>query len=141
METILTGWQTLVIALFLASLFGGPVVLVDWLRKRREETIRRQIVLTEAIDGHFGAIVSPVVMVKRPIWGPWKILMAVPFARPAAVARILALANEVLSVADRMSPDRYEIVLTPKPDPNRAERSLGTTVHGGTWRRESRLAV
>ncbi len=139
METILTWVGAVVAPLYLVSLVGGPMLLMDWLRKRREETIRLQIALTDAIDGELGAIVSPVM--KRPFWGPWQLRIAVPFARPAAVGRILALAHEVLSVADRMSPDRYQIVLTPKQDAIRTERSPGVTVPGGTWPRHTRLAA
>ncbi len=141
METNLMGLQTLLSVLFLASLFGGPVVLVDWLRKRREETIRLQIALTDAIDGHFGAIVSPMVMVKRPIWGPWKILVGVPFTRPAAVGRILALAHEVLSVDDWMHSDRYEIVLTPKQETIRTESTLRLDQPAERWPRDTRVAA
>ena len=141
MATILAWLSVVLVPLYLVSLIGGPMLLMDWLRKRREETIRRQIALTDAIDGHFGAIVSPAVMVKRPIWGPWKILMAVPFTRPAAVGRILALAHEVLSVADRIHSDRYEIVLRPKQETVRTESTLRLDQPAGRWPRDTRVAA
>ncbi len=68
MGTFLTGLQFTLFVLFVASLLGGPAVLVDWLRKRRTETVMQQIALTDAIYAHFGSIASPVV--KRPLWGP-----------------------------------------------------------------------
>ncbi|HWU38609.1 MAG TPA: hypothetical protein VN203_13255, partial [Candidatus Acidoferrum sp.] len=123
METILGGIGTLLIMLFMASLFGGPFVLVNWLRKRRREVIMQQIALTDAIDGNFGAIVSPVVTVRRPLWGPWQIKIALPFTRPAAVGRVLSLAHEVLAMAGRMNPNRYEIVLAPTPEAIRKDNT------------------
>jgi hypothetical protein len=117
--------------LLLFALVGGPMILVDWFRKRRQKAIERQIALTDAIDGRLGAIVSPVV--KKPLWGPWQIQIAVPFSRPAAVGRILAVAHEVLSVADRMNPGRYEIVLTPKQDPAREERETRASQFAERW--------
>lgn len=114
-------WVGVVIfPLIVFVLIGGPMVLADWLRNRRQQAITRQIALTDAIDGELGAIVAPVV--KKPLWGPWQIRIAVPFARTAAVGKILGVAHEVLSVADRMNPGRYEIVLTPTQDPMREER-------------------
>ena len=119
METVLTWLGVVAVSLYMVSLIGGPMVLVDWLRNRRQATVTRQIALTDAIDGQLGPMVSPVV--KRPLWGPWQIRIAVPFTRPAAIGRILTAAHEVLSVADRMDPHRYQIVLTPKQEPARQE--------------------
>jgi hypothetical protein len=78
-------------------------------------------------------MVSPVVNVKRPLWGPWQIKIAAPFTRPAAVGRILALAHEVLAVADRMTPDRYEIVLTPMQETVREEAKAPVRHSPGRW--------
>lgn len=110
---------------------GSPVILADWIRNRRQETIDRQIALTDAIDGELGAIVAPVV--KRPLWGPWQIRIAVPFSRPAAVGSIIAVAHRVLSVADRMNPGRYEIVLTPREDAIRKERETRANQAAERW--------
>ncbi len=131
METILKGVEGLLFVVFMASLLGGPAVLVDWLRRRRREVVMRQIALTDAIDGYFGAIVSPVVNVKRPLWRPWQIKIAAPFTRPAAVGRILALTHDVLAVTDRINPDRYEIVLTPRQEPVRDDEAKAAARHYG----------
>jgi hypothetical protein len=100
-------------SLFLALWVAGPVALTDWSRRRRDQAVKRQIALTEAIHRDLGSLVSPVV--RKPLWGPWQIRIAVPFSRPAAVGSILALAHEVMAVADRMNRGEYEIVLTPQP--------------------------
>src|SRR5574342_28558 len=120
-----------VISLLVFVLIGGPAVLMDWLRSRRAEEIRRQIALTDAIDSELGSIVAPVV--KKPLWGPWRVRIAVPFARPVAVGRILTVAHEVFTIADGMGPDHYEIVVTPKQEPIgevRGTRPSGSMV---TW--------
>ncbi len=129
----------LVFWLFVFLWIGGPMILMGWLQNRRQEAIRRQIALTEAIDSQLGAIVAPVV--KKPLWGPWQIQIAVPFARPATVGRILAVAHEVLSVADRMNPGRYQIVLTPKPDSTRTERETDASHSAQRWRRDTIVAA
>ncbi len=121
----------LVFWLFVFLWIGGPMILMGWLQNRRHEATRRQIALTEAIDSQLGAIVAPVV--KKPLWGPWQIQIAVPFARPATVGRIIAVAHEVLSVADRMNPGRYQIVLTPKPDGTRGERETDASHSAERW--------
>lgn len=128
METILTGLQILLVVLFLASLFGGPVVLVDWLRKRRRETVMQQIALTDAIYEQFGSIASPVV--KRPLWGPRQIQFEIG---SGAVANVLVAAHEVLSVADRMNLGCYQIVLTPRQEPVREERKTPAPQSTERW--------
>ena len=112
MGTILAGLPFLVFVLVVGTFLGGPAVLVDWLRKRRRETVMQQIELTDAIYAQFGSIASP--MVKRPLWGPRQIEFQVG---PGAVAQVLVAAHEVLSVADRMNLHRYQIVLTPSQEP------------------------
>jgi len=121
----------LVFWLFVFLWIGGPMVLLDWLRNRRKEAIRRQIALTEAIDSRLGAIVAPVV--KKPLWGPWQIQIAVPFSRPATVGRILAVAHEVFSAADGTNPSRYRIVLTSKQDLIREERQVRASRSASQW--------
>lgn len=139
METILAGIGVVAVALYLVSLVGGPMLLMDWLRNRREETIRRQIALTDAIDAELGAIVAPVV--RKPLWGPWQIRIAVPFTRPAAVGRILAVAHEVLSAADRLDPGRCEIILTPSQEAVREETRARVSAPVERWPHEDRLAA
>ncbi len=100
------------------ALVGGPMILVDWLRSRRQTAIERQIALTEAIDRQMGAIVAPVVT--KPLFGPWEIRVAVPFHRSATVARILSVVDEVFSDVAGGSTRPYRIFLTATPDSVRA---------------------
>jgi len=106
------------------ALVGGPVILVDWLRRRRETAIERQIALTDALDGRLGAMVAPVVT--RPFFGPWEIRIAVPLRRSATVARILSVVDEVFRGFDGASsrPYRlYRLFLSPAPDSPRETRA------------------
>ncbi|HEX7512126.1 MAG TPA: hypothetical protein VF464_02040 [Candidatus Methylomirabilis sp.] len=100
------------VTLYVFLWIGAPILLVGWLRSRRQEAIQRQIKLTDAIDARLGSIVSPVVT--KPLWGPWRVRIAMPLIRPAPVGRILAITHGVLSGIDRVKPGRYQIVLTPK---------------------------
>ena len=100
------------VTLYVFVWIGAPILLVGWLRSRRQETIQRQIALTDAIDARLGPIVSPVVT--KPLWGPWRVRIAMPLTRPAPLGRILAITHGVLSGIDRGNPGHYRIVLTPK---------------------------
>ena len=83
------------VALYVFLWIGAPILLLGWLRSRRQEAIQRQIALTDAIDARLGPIVSPVVT--KPLWGPWRVRIAMPLSRPVPVGRILAIAHGVLS--------------------------------------------
>ena len=108
------------VALYVFLWIGAPILLVGWLRSRRQVAIQRQIALTDAIDARLGPIVSPAVT--KPLWGPWRVRIAMPFTRPAPVGRILAIAHGVLSGIDRVNPGHYQILLTPKEKPPRKGR-------------------
>lgn len=139
MDTLLTLIAAVAGALYLISLIGGPMVLMDWLRHRREETIRRQIALTDTIDATLGPVVTPVVA--KPLWGPWQIRIAVPFTRPLPVVRILAVVREALSAADRMDPGRCEIIFTPSQEAVREETRARVSAPVERWPHEDRLAA
>lgn len=107
------------------ALFGGPMILVDWLRKRRQTAIERQVALTDALDGRLGALVAPVVT--KPLFGPWEIQIAVPCLRSAAAAGILSVVDDVFSGVDGRSASTYRIVLSAKPDSLRETRATRST--------------
>lgn len=113
------------------------LLVARWVQGRRQEALRRQIALTDAIHREFGAIVDPVVT--KPLWGPWQIRIAVPFAQPATVGTVLSVAHRVLSFADRMNPGRYQIVLTSREEPGRRTQSAAAAAFRQTsapgWRR------
>lgn len=122
---IVVGWlarvsDTVVFLLLTGLVLGAPMVLIDWWRSRRQETVWQQIALTDAIDARFGSIAAPLVM--RPLWGPRKIRFAV---QPGEVEKAFMAAQEVISAAGRMNLGRYEIVLVPKPARARTTRKSG----------------
>ena len=118
------------------ALVGGPIVLVDWLRRRRQTAIERQIALTDAIGGQVGAIVSPLVT--KPLFGPWEIRIAVPFHRSATVARILSVVDEVFQDVEGGAPRPYRIFLTAAADSLRETRPPRSTT---PWARKSIAAA
>jgi hypothetical protein len=124
--------SSLLLAVAMVTLYfflwiGAPILLVGWLRSRRQEAIQRQIALTDAIDGQLGPVVSPVVT--KPLWGPWRVRIAMPLTRPVPVGRILAITHGVLSGVDRVNPGHYQIVLTPKERHPREGRMGRCTVN------------
>jgi hypothetical protein len=90
---ILTGVSA--VLLLGLAVVGGPMPLIDWRRKRRDEAVLRQILLTDALDAQLGPIVSPTVT--KPLRGPWEVRMAVPVSQPAAVARALTIVGGVFA--------------------------------------------
>jgi hypothetical protein len=129
------------------ALIGGPMILMDWLRRRRQEAIERQVELTEALDGRFGTMVAPVVT--KPLFGPWEIRFAVPLPRSAVTGEILSEVDDLFCGAEGRSASNYRIVLSAKPGlltGTRAPRSTTRwsggpfatpdhTTAGATWQR------
>jgi hypothetical protein len=113
------------------AVVGGPAMLVDWSRKRRQTTIARQIALTDALDGRLGAIVAPLV--KKPLWGPWEVEIAVPFSAFATVGRIVAIVDEVLSDEEGMRDASHRVVLRAKPGSFRETRKSRARRSATPW--------
>ncbi len=107
--------------LLVFTLVGGPMLLMDWSRKRRQTAVARQIALTDALDGQLGAIVAPVVT--KPLLGPWEIQIAVPFLRSTTVAGILSVVDDVFSDVAGVDSSFYRIVLSAKPGSLRETRA------------------
>jgi hypothetical protein len=112
-----TGIAVLGLSLIPILAVAALMELAGWLQRRRDAAIARQVALTDAIASELGAVVAPVV--KRPLWGPWLIEIAVPFSRPATIARVLSIAHRVLCFAGRRAAGPYRIVLTPQEEPAR----------------------
>ena len=108
-------------ALVVFVLVGGPMIVVDWSRRRRRMAIERQIALTDALDGRLGSMVSPEV--RKPLWGPWEVRIAVPFTRSAAVGRIVSVVDDMFSRLEGTDSRSYRIVLDAKQGPVREARA------------------
>lgn len=81
------------------------LLLAQALERRRAERMARQVAVTEAIHRELGAVVAPVV--DKPVLGPWRLRLPVPFERPALIARVLAAAGPEL-------PAPVQVVLVPR---------------------------
>jgi len=119
------------ILLFGFALVGGPMLLVDWSRKRRQTAIERQIALTDALDGQLGPIVAPVV--KKPLFGLWEIQIAVPVLWSAAVPRILSVVDNVFSGVEGTGSRSYRIFLNANQGPLRETRAARTPRSTNRW--------
>lgn len=86
----------------------GLLAFSTRLERARAARMARQVAVTDAIHRELGAVVAPVLEGRA--WQPQRLRIAVPFDRPALVARVLALAQEVLAGPGR----RLEIVLVPQ---------------------------
>jgi hypothetical protein len=114
-----------VLATTLSPILAVALLLefAEWRARQRETAVARQIRLTDALAWELGGLVAPVV--RKPLWGPWEILIAVPFARPATVGTIISVAHRVLSHAEQLARGDYRIVLTPQEEPRRARVRTG----------------
>jgi hypothetical protein len=112
---------TLVVLLLTTSpiaIIGVLLEVAAWRERRWHTAIARQIALTDALAAELGAVVAPVVTPAA--WGPWRVRIAVPFARPLLVGRIVAITDQVLARV----PQRHELVLVPQEQPAQPARRL-----------------
>ena len=94
-----------------ALALGALLALITRVQRARLHVIEQQIALTDAIHAELGAVAAPVVV--KPVFGPWRVTLAVPFGRPALVEQLVVITGRVLASA---SPAGVRIVLTPRPD-------------------------
>lgn len=92
----------------------GLLLMVGGLERAREARIARQVALTDAIHRELGALVAPVV--EHRVGRGWRVVIAVPFERPALVGRIVAIAQAAMR---RGGVSTFEIALTAQPPPPR----------------------
>jgi hypothetical protein len=93
------------------GLVAGLLRLMGRVQRRRDAGHARQIALTDAIHREMGAAAAPTV--ERGRGGRWLVRMMVPLDRPAVVAAILQVTEQVFASSD--TGDTLQIVLTPRP--------------------------
>jgi hypothetical protein len=120
MQSVVVSTLSLLVALFPIALVVAALQLSTRRQRRRLAEIARQIAVTDAIHAALGAVVSPVV--RRTLWGGWRLTIPVPLDRPEIVTQVVDTAYGAFSSAERTRPGRFEIVLTPqeRPVPRRA---------------------
>jgi len=123
MDTGVMVLGTVACVLLGCTLVGGPMLLVDWARMRREAVIARQIVLTDALDAQLGPLVAPVV--KKPLFGPWEVRIAIPRPGSVVLARIIAVTDQVFADVEGTPPMPYRMLLSLTPNSWRAVERVG----------------
>lgn len=123
MDAGVTILSTAAFLLLTFLLVGGPMIVADWARKRREMVTARQIALTDALDGQLGALVAPVVT--KSFFGPWEVRIAMPFLRSAILARMLSVIDDVFADGEAVPWSAYRIVLTVADGVRRVESRGG----------------
>ena len=120
MQSVVVSTLSLLVALFPIALLVAALQLPTWRQRRRLAEIARQIAVTDAIHAALGAVVSPVV--RRTLWGGWRLTIPVPLDRPEIVTQVVEAAYGAFSASARSKPGRFEIVLTQqdRPEPRRA---------------------
>jgi hypothetical protein len=105
----------LAIAISMSPLLGlaGFLWIAERMRQKRDERYARQIALTDAIHRELGAVAAPTMRRRR--GGRWLVTMMVPVDRPAIVAAILRITDEMFASRDDSVMESYEVVLTPRP--------------------------
>ena len=63
------------------------------------------------------------------------------FLHSFAAGRILAVVHQVLSAVDRVGPARYQLVLTPKPEPVRQGGEIPASRSAERWPGDTALAA
>jgi hypothetical protein len=132
MQSVVLGSLSLMVALLPIALLVAALQLSSWRQRVRLAEIARQIAVTDAIHAALGAVVSPVV--RRTLWGGWRLAIPVPLDRPDVVVQVLDAASVAFSAAERTSP-RFEVVLTPqeKPVPRRARALVPARGGSVSW--------
>ena len=120
MQSVVLGSLSLVVVLSPFALLVAALRLASWRQRVRLGEIARQIAVTDAIHAALGAVVAPVV--RRTLRGGWRLTIPVPLDRPDTVTQVVGAAQRAFSPAERTSPTRFAIVLTPqeRPAPRRA---------------------
>lgn len=91
---------------------AAVLLLTTRWERARDERVACQAAVTDAIHQELGAVVAPTV--RKRLWGPCQLVIAVPLERPALVGRVFALAQEALDRCRGVACRRAEIVLVPQ---------------------------
>ena len=133
MQSVVLGSLSLLVALSPIVVLVAALSLASWRQRTRLAEIAQQVAVTDAIHAILGAVVSPVA--RRTVWGGWRLTIPVPLDRPETVMQVVDAAYGAFSVTERMSPTRFEIVLTPqeRPVPRRAPALLPARGESVSW--------
>jgi len=133
MQSVVVSTVSLLVALFPIALLGAALQLSTWRQRRWLAEIARQIAVTDAIHAALGAVVSPVV--RRTLWGGWRLTIPVPLDRPEIVTQVVEAAYGTFSASEQSKPGRFEIALTQqdRPVPRRAPVLIPARGESVSW--------
>mgnify|MGYP001767015842 CR=1 FL=1 len=100
-------------ALLLVGAVAALLALPNHLRRRRQQSVRLQIALTDALDEALGPVVAPVVT--RPPLDAYRIEMAMPPGQSATTGQVIGLIRRTL-LAEGIHPPDVRVVLTARLD-------------------------
>ena len=113
---------------------AGLLWLSARLRRRRAESVARQIALTDAIHRELGAAAAPAV--SRSWTRGWVVSMRLPLRSEVTVGAISRITHDVFERLDRPGPTRLALVLLPQEPPARPRsRSVALGGPGAPLRR------
>jgi len=115
MQSVVLSAVPFVVVLLPVALMVALLQLSSWRQRVRLAEVARQVVVTDAIHAELGAVVSPVV--RRRLWGRWRVAIPVPLERPETVTQVVEAAYGAFSARERTRPGRFEIVLSPQERP------------------------
>lgn len=116
MEDPVQNVLTVLVVLLPVAFVVALLKIVAWRQQRRLAEIGRQIAVTDAIHTDLGAIVAPTV---RRLGNGWRLAIPVPFDDLATVTRVVESASRAFNTAERATPGRFELVLSPQERPVR----------------------
>ena len=125
LETLLIFKTVLVVVALPMAGLAALLVVIKRTERARETRIARQVALTDAIHRELGAVVAPVVT--RRFGRGWRVGIAVPFERPAIIARVVGIVHAAM-LRDGLS--KFEIVLTAQLSHPRPISRLGRSPVG-----------
>lgn len=99
-------------------LFGSVVALLrvsDGVHRARAARVACQIAVTDAIHRELGAVVAPAVV--KPLWGRSRLVVPVPFDRPAVVGQVTSIVEGARERWERTAHEHLDVMLVPQPGP------------------------
>lgn len=103
--------MTIMIALIPFLVVWGLLRIVGAVERRREQSVSRQIALTDAIHRELGAVAAP--QVRRSWTGEWVVSMRLALSRESTVGTIARITGELFRRLDGRAEPRLRVVLLP----------------------------
>lgn len=110
------------LVMLLFASVAGLMIVSDRVHRARAARAACQIAVTDAIHRELGAVVAPAVV--KPLWGRSRLVVPVPFDRPAVVGRVSAIVEGALAGWEKAGHEQVDVMLVPQPGPAAAPSRL-----------------